>query len=291
VIGLGQIGSRVARRLIEKSNKIVSVWNRSEPRLSQFLHSLSCKSPRVTSKLMNTGQTTIITALSTSKSVSDVLDFFEANSSPSLEACSSSCLWIDLTSGEPNETKLNAQRASRLGFRFIDCAVSGGPSGTEQGKLHGILGADTDTDYKDSLEILDFFCSQVTWIGPVGSGHAVKAVNNYLLAAHMLLAEEALNGLVRQGIDPKKACLAISQSSGTSKAIENRILTEVLTGKFNYGFSFGGLLKDVDNGNSYIRPKKNSLLDMVNTKIKEKADLIDNHDVDHTRLVTIENFI
>jgi 3-hydroxyisobutyrate dehydrogenase len=82
--------------------------------------------------------------------------------------------------------------------------------------------------------------------GPVGAGHAVKGVNNTLLASHIIVAAEGLIALVKQGVPVESALDAINGASGRSLVTEERIPEHVLSGKFDFGFKLELMRKDID---------------------------------------------
>jgi 3-hydroxyisobutyrate dehydrogenase len=89
-------------------------------------------------------------------------------------------------------------------------------------------------------------CKTLGGAGPVGAGHAVKGVNNTLLASHIVVAAEGLIALVKQGVPVATALDAINGASGRSLVTEERIPDHVLSGKFDFGFKLELMLKDID---------------------------------------------
>ena len=88
-------------------------------------------------------------------------------------------------------------------------------------------------------------CFRMIVAGPPGSGHAVKAVNNMLLAANIATATEALSLLRKAGVPAEAALAAINSSSGRSLVTEERIPKHVLPGSFDFGFRLDLMMKDV----------------------------------------------
>lgn len=152
----------------------------------------------------------------------------------------------DCTSGDPHETrKIAVQLENQHGVHMVDCPVSGGPAGATSGELTSIVGGprvavDAVIPYLSRMAK-----KKIVPVGPVGAGHAVKAVNNTLNSAHLLLAAEGLIALAEFGIAPDVAVEAINGSSGRSLQTEVRIPKEVLTREFNYGFPLVLMHKDV----------------------------------------------
>eukprot|EP00756_Hemistasia_phaeocysticola_P025016 Hpha_TRINITY_DN15984_c2_g1::TRINITY_DN15984_c2_g1_i1::g.72847::m.72847/K00020/mmsB, HIBADH; 3-hydroxyisobutyrate dehydrogenase len=157
-------------------------------------------------------------------------------------------LWIDATSGKAEDARALATRLwEERQVEYADCAVSGGPAGARRGQLSIMMGGNEGAAEK-AREVVQSFgaAGKIFHCGPPGSGHAVKAVNNALLAVSLLAAGEGIGVLTRMGIDPKVAAAAISESSGRSWATMQRFPDHVLTGE-PYGFALGLHRKDVEN--------------------------------------------
>ncbi len=98
---------------------------------------------------------------------------------------------IDMSSSEPMATRKLAEDVTRRGMRLLDAPVSGGVKGAEAGKLTIMVGA-PETDYVDNWAALLAPMGRVVRAGDVGAGHAIKALNNLLSAAHLLVPSEAM---------------------------------------------------------------------------------------------------
>jgi 3-hydroxyisobutyrate dehydrogenase len=86
---------------------------------------------------------------------------------------------------------------------------------------------------------------RVLHAGDVGAGHAVKALNNLMSAAHLLASSEALIAGRRFGLDPAVMLEIINGSSGRSGSTENKWPNYVLTEKYDAGFSVRLMVKDI----------------------------------------------
>ena len=153
--------------------------------------------------------------------------------------------WVDTTSGHPGESQRIAADLKSQGVVFFDCAVSGGPAGAAAGTLTAMVGGDPDS-FTEVENIISSFAKNIVHLGPSGAGHAVKAVNNTLLAANICSVSEGLIALKKYGIPLDVALKAINTSSGRSWVSQQRMPEHVLTRGFDYGFSLGLLCKDVD---------------------------------------------
>ncbi len=122
--------------------------------------------------------------------------------------------------------------------------MSGGTSGAAAGTLTVMVGGAAD-DLERARPVLEAFGKKIVHCGPVGAGHAVKAVNNALLAVNLWSAAEGLAALTSAGVDPALALDVINGSSGRSNATENLFPERVLGRAFPRTFRLALLDKDI----------------------------------------------
>ena len=82
--------------------------------------------------------------------------------------------------------------------------------------------------------------------GPVGSAHAMKALNNYVYAAGLLAAAEAVHMAAALGLDTAVFTDVLNASSGRNVATETKLKSDVLTGRYAAGFQLGLMRKDLE---------------------------------------------
>ena len=191
-------------------------------------------------------------------------------------------VWIDCTSGDPGVSeRLARDLEENHEATFLDCAVSGGPAGARKGELTTMMGGD-EASIERVRPVLETFASHINVLGPSGAGHAVKAMNNTLLAAHICVASEALVGLKRFGVNPSDALRAINTSSGRSWVTQQRVPDHVLNRKFDYGFSLANHLKDVRLGVGLLGDIPSPMLRQAETLLDTASKReVDDNAVDH----------
>mmetsp|Transcript_4270 Transcript_4270/g.14137 ORF Transcript_4270/g.14137 Transcript_4270/m.14137 type:complete len:327 (+) Transcript_4270:912-1892(+) len=161
-------------------------------------------------------------------------------------------LIVDVTSGGPAATvELGERLKSKFGVRMVDAPVSGGPVGAETGSLTSMVGG-SDDDFAEAVDLIDAWSSKIVKCGPLGAGNAVKAVNNVLNAAHLLLASEGVIALTKYGVDAHTALDVINSSSGMSLQTQ-RLPQHVLSRKFDFGFQLGLMRKDCVNAADLLK--------------------------------------
>jgi 3-hydroxyisobutyrate dehydrogenase len=87
--------------------------------------------------------------------------------------------------------------------------------------------------------------STIVPTGPVGSGHAMKALNNLLSAVGLAAATEVVEVGRRFGLDPAVMLDVLNHSTGRNHATENKVAQFVLSGTFASGFALQLMVKDI----------------------------------------------
>lgn len=150
---------------------------------------------------------------------------------------------IEMSSSEPMRTKELASRLKAHGVELLDAPVSGGQKRAISGTLSIMAGGDT-ARFEQALPILSAMGSPVL-VGPVGAGHALKALNNYVSAAGLLATVEALHVGEKFGLDPAVMTDVINNATGRNNTTENKVKQFMLNGAFNSAFALGLMAKDI----------------------------------------------
>lgn len=154
-------------------------------------------------------------------------------------------LVLDMSSSEPLRTRELAARLTDSGLRFADAPVSGGVRGAVAGTLSALFGGSA-TDLETVRPLLTRLARTIIHVGPVGSGHAAKALNNMVSAATVSITAEALRVAAQFGIPPATMTAVLNGSSGRTNTSENKAGQFMLSGTFDSGFSLALMSKDVN---------------------------------------------
>jgi 3-hydroxyisobutyrate dehydrogenase len=151
---------------------------------------------------------------------------------------------VDMSSSEPARTRALADRLAGLGLRLVDAPVSGGVRGAVAGSLAILTGGDA-VDLDQVAPVFVPLAKTVIAVGPVGSGHAAKALNNLVSAATLSVTVEALRLGERFGIAPETMTEVLNSSSGRSNTSENKVSQFMTSGTYGSGFALQLMAKDV----------------------------------------------
>jgi 3-hydroxyisobutyrate dehydrogenase-like beta-hydroxyacid dehydrogenase/alkylhydroperoxidase/carboxymuconolactone decarboxylase family protein YurZ len=150
---------------------------------------------------------------------------------------------IDMSSSEPDRTRKLAQFLGEHGARLVDAPVSGGVKGAVSGKLAVMVGG-SDDDVRCVRDVLEHL-GKIHHAGPVGAGHAVKALNNLMSATHLLVSSEAMLAGERFGLKPEAMLSIFNASSGRSGSTENKWPNFIVPETYDSGFGLRLMLKDM----------------------------------------------
>jgi len=153
-------------------------------------------------------------------------------------------LIVDMSSSQPMRTRALAQSLGQRGILFLDAPVSGGVKRAIDGSLAIMIGGDAGV-LESAREMLGHLGKTLTHVGAAGAGHAMKALNNYVSAAGLVAAAEALHAGKRFGLDPSVMTDVFNSSTGRNNTTENKVKPFMLSGAFNSGFSLALMAKDL----------------------------------------------
>ena len=237
-LGLGDIGALMASHLTRDPFDLV-VWNRTAAKAEAFAREHSVRVARTPAEAV-AGADVVITCLPSSIEVEAILH----GENGMLDALRKGAVLVDCTSGDPPTSRSIAAELGGRGVDFIDAPVSGGTVAAKSGSLTVMWGGEALV-FERVRPVIEAFGKKIVHAGQVGSGDALKAVNNALLAVHILSTAEGLAVLVKAGVDPKVALEVINASSGRSNTSENLIPQRVLTRAFPRTFRLALLEKDI----------------------------------------------
>jgi 3-hydroxyisobutyrate dehydrogenase len=151
---------------------------------------------------------------------------------------------VDMSSSSPFHSRELNEILKRKGVHFLDAPVSGAKAKAKDGTLAIMVGGDAAL-LRRARPVLSRLGTEIFHTGGVGSGHATKALNNYLGAAGTIAGFEALLVGERFGLDPGVLIDVINASTGKNSTTERKIPQQVFTGAFASGFRLALMTKDV----------------------------------------------
>lgn len=152
---------------------------------------------------------------------------------------------VDMSSSDPNETVETGRLLQRHGVTLVDAPVSGAKERAAAGTLTIMLGGDDDAAIERALPVITTMSRDIFRTGKLGTGHAMKALNNFVAGASFVAASEAIIAGERFGLDPRVIVDVLDVSTGQSFATSHVMGDHVVDGRFASGFALPLITKDV----------------------------------------------
>ena len=154
-------------------------------------------------------------------------------------------LLLDTSSSDPSDTKTTAKRLKDLGVDMVDAPVSGAEIGALNAELVFMVGGE-QAGVERVRPLLEALGDRVFHLGPIGSGHAMKSINNMITAATFLATAEGLVIGARYGLEPAAMTGVLNSSTGMSWVSRTHIVQRILSRRFDDPFKFDLMVKDID---------------------------------------------
>jgi len=234
-IGLGKMGLPMALNLHRKGFAVTGFDLSQAAREALVVKGAQAAE---TAALACRGAQVIVTMLPTSKIVTQTL----VGDGNALADVSAGTIILDMSSSVPADTQALGRILSERGMVLIDAPVSGGVVKAIDGTLAIMAGGDVPEIAKAVLAAMS---ATIFYTGVLGSGHAMKALNNYVSAAGAAAAVEALLAARAFGIDEALVTDILNASTGRNNTTEIKVKKFMLSGAYNSGFGLGLMAKDV----------------------------------------------
>jgi 3-hydroxyisobutyrate dehydrogenase len=214
VLGLGTMGGAMAAN-IARAGFALTVWNRTAGKAHAVrdLGAAEAPSPAAAAEASDI----VLVCVSDTPDVEAVL----FGDSGVAESARRDLLVIDTSTIAPGATRAFASRLAESGVAFIDAPVSGGSEGAQKGTLSIFVGGE-DAAVERARPVLEAIGKTITHVGPVGSGQAVKAVNQVILAGAYLGVAEGIVLALKAGLDVGQVVEALSGGAAQSWVLANR---------------------------------------------------------------------
>jgi 3-hydroxyisobutyrate dehydrogenase len=235
-VGLGTMGAAMAANL-RRAGFELTVWNRTPGRAADLVAhgAREAASPAAVAAASDV----VVCCVSDTPDVEAVLFGRDGVA----EGLAEGALVIDCSTISPEATAGFAARLRERGIGFVDAPVSGGSEGAKHATLTIFVGGEPG-DAERAQPVLAAMGKTITHFGPAGSGQAVKAVNQVVLAGAYLGVAEGMVLAMKAGLDPVAVADALGGGAARSWVLENRS-GRMIDNAYPLGFRTSLHLKDL----------------------------------------------
>jgi len=237
-LGTGTMGGSMARNLA-KAGYNVTAWNRTLPSAgAELATSGGCKLVRNADEALRDSQV-VASCVTDGPALRSILfppDRLKGLLGPG-------AVVIDFSTIGPVEARGIAEELRRQDIRFIDAPVTGGDIGARDGTLTFMVGAQGN-DLETVRPLLNDMGKKIVHAGAVGSGQALKLVNQLLCGVNLLAVVEAFQVAERMGMDRRLVVEACGGGAAGSWQLVN-LGPKIIAQDHRPGFRAAHLLKDL----------------------------------------------
>ena len=236
-IGIGNMGWPMAANVLKAGHDLI-VYDATAGRAAHFVAEHGGRAAETLADLA--AADLLVTMLPTGQVVRDVY-----LAGGLAEKLAEGAIAIDMSSSDPTGTReLGAALAAR-GITLVDAPVSGAVPRANTATLAIMIGSDEPAATARVRPLLASMGDRLFDTGGLGTGHAMKALNNFVAAAGYAACAEALLAGKRFGLDQTRMLEILNVSTGRNFNTEVVLKEHVVDGRFASGFQLGLLAKDV----------------------------------------------
>ena len=235
-IGLGNVGSKIAKNLINNGFKL-TVLDLNET-LSTSFEDIGAKWASSPKELAIHSEM-IITCLPSPKACSDVMEGEEGI----IKGLSKGKIWAEMSTTDFEEVKRIGNLVSAVSGQPMDCPVSGGCHRAATGNISIFAGTQRET-FERALPVLKTMGRRILHTGDLGSASILKVATNYLATTNLISVSEALITCKAAGLNLNTTFEAFKISSGNSFVHETEGQV-ILNGSRDINFTMDLVLKDI----------------------------------------------
>jgi 3-hydroxyisobutyrate dehydrogenase len=234
-IGLGNMGRPMAGRLIHAGYRVCGFDKAASARTRFEADASGTAAASLEAAVASA--LAVVTMLPTGEIVRAVIEAIRPRMRPG-------ALVVDMSSSEPLATRQLGEQLIAAGFGFVDAPVSGGVKRAVDGTLAIMVGGE-DRFIKGAEPLLRAMGRSIFRTGPLGSGHAMKALNNYVSGAGLVAAVEAIRVGRAFGLDAHVMVDVLNASTGRNNSTEVKLKQFVISESYSSGFHLGLMAKDI----------------------------------------------
>ncbi len=216
MVGIGLMGHGIARNLARHGYPLTVLEHAGNQPLDE-LKAAGVATASDAATLAATAQVVVLCVTGTPQ-VEAVL-FGEGDAPGVLRSLRPGTVVIDCSTAIPSSTERVAQAVAAAGGRFLDAPMTRTPKEAAEGRLNLLVGGDADL-FAECRPLLACFAENIVHAGPVGAGHRMKLLHNYVSLGFVALLAEAAACAARGGVAPEVLVQVLAQGGGGGMALE-----------------------------------------------------------------------
>jgi 3-hydroxyisobutyrate dehydrogenase-like beta-hydroxyacid dehydrogenase len=236
-IGLGTMGSHMARNVLKAGFKLTFLARRTE--VTDAFVKLGATPARTPAEVAAASDI-ILSIVTADAEVTEVATGMQGI----IKSAAKDKLYIDMSTVGPWTVRQVGQRLAEAGMPMLDAPVSGGPWGAESATLTVMCGGEKE-HFERARPVFEALGKRLFHVGPLGSGQTIKIINQMMAGAIMAIVGEGFVLAKAAGADLEAFADVVAVSSGGSTMFEHRAKKFILADQYQPGFKTELMRKDV----------------------------------------------
>ena len=221
-IGVGLMGHGAAKNILLKGHSLTVLGNRNRAPVEDLLAkgASEAKTPAEVARASDI----VFTCVPSSVEVEQLV----LGDNGLLAGCQSGLIHVDSTTADPNSTRRLGKEWAARGCEMVDAPVGRSPKEAEAGKLNTFVGGEPGVVAKVK-PVIACYADTIIDAGPLGSGHTLKLINNFISIGTCAVISEAIATAAKLGVDLQKLNEVVS-SGGANSAMFQMVIPWPLEG-------------------------------------------------------------
>jgi len=238
IIGTGAMGKPMARNILKGGHSLVVYARHPEK-----ARDLEAEGATLVSSSAEVGAASecIVLSLPFDPEVAEVV----MGEKGILSGASPGTLILDTTTGTPTAAGDVAAATAEKGVTYLDAPISGGVKGAVEAKMTFIVGGAKEA-VKKAMPLMKQLGANAYHVGPVGTGRAVKSLNQIISALNTLTLCEAVVLGKKLGISPERFFEVLSKCAANSYHLQTKLPQFIIPGNFDGGHRIEMMIKDLE---------------------------------------------
>jgi len=238
LVGVGLMGSGIAQNIVGHGHALTVLEHPGNQPIDALLAAGATSTPDV-AKLAAEVDVLILCVTGTPQVEAVML-----GEKGALSALRPGTVVVDCSTAVPESTSRVARAVETRGGHFLDAPMTRTAKEAAEGRLNLLVGGDAEV-LASCLPLLRAFAENVTHVGGIGAGHAMKLLHNFVSLGTVALLCEAAACAERAGVKPDVYVDVLAKGGGNGVALE-RVKPKLLTGSTDsLKFSMANAKKDL----------------------------------------------
>jgi len=212
LLGVGTMGKGMLKNLVKNGHKVYTYDPASGAKdCAVKLSAIPLDNPKEVGEKVEI----LLASLPSSESVQAAI----SGEDGALHGMKEGTFICDMSTTAINVEKELYEKAREKGIGFLDCPVSGGPKGAENGALSIMIGGD-EKAFKKVKFVLESIGKSIFYLGNIGSGQTVKLCNNIVQGVQLVALAESFTAAVKSGVNSKQLLDVLMSGGAYSKVLD-----------------------------------------------------------------------